>query len=281
MSLNKIKVAVASISNYIGDIDKSIEKMEVWSYKAKQENADLVLFPELSLSGYIPAPISKDIAETVPGPSVERVIGIAQKLSIIIGFGIIEKDKDKIYCTHVLVDRNGIIGKQRKIHVPEQESSYWQAGNSIDVFDIGIAKVGISICRDSFFPEYQRTLYFKEAEIVLMPFSYYNVPRNKYLNETHHGRSIQVNSWNNGFFSVFCNNAEERSPNMWEKDGRKFPGWAGIIDPWGSVICYTDSEGNNESLVCAELDPSILNDRRNHPNFLAEELRVELYKFNH
>ena len=279
--MNKIKVAAASISNYIGDIDKSMEKMDVWSYKAKQENADLVLFPELSLSGYIPASISKEIAETVPGPSVERVIEITQKYSIVIGFGIIEKDKDKIYCTHVLVDKNGIIGKQRKIHVPKQESSFWEAGRSIDVFDIGTAKVGISICRDSFFPEYQRTLYFKGADIVLMPFSYYNVPRSKYLNETHHGRSLQVNSWNNGLFSVFCNNAEDRPPNKWEKSGKKFPGWAGIIDPWGSIICYTDSDGNNESMVLAELDPAILNDRRKHPNFLAEELRVDLYKFNH
>ena len=249
--MNKIKVAAASISNYIGDIDKSMEKMDIWSYKAKQENADLVLFPELSLSGYIPASISKEIAETVPGPSVERVIEITQKYSIVIGFGIIEKDKDKIYCTHVLVDKNGIIGKQRKIHVPKQESSFWEAGRSIDVFDIGTAKVGISICRDSFFPEYQRTLYFKGADIVLMPFSYYNVPRSKYLNETHHGRSLQVNSWNNGLFSVFCNNAEDRPPNKWEKNGRKFPGWAGIIDPWGSIICYTDSDGNNESMVLA------------------------------
>jgi N-carbamoylputrescine amidase len=96
MSLNKIKMAAASISNYIGDTDKSVEKMDLWSYKAKQENADLVLFPELSLSGYIPASISKDIAETVPGPSVDRMIGIAENHSIIIGFGIIEKDKDKI-----------------------------------------------------------------------------------------------------------------------------------------------------------------------------------------
>lgn len=281
MSLNRIKVAAASISNYIGDADKSVKKMDLWSYKAKQENADLILFPELSLSGYIPASISKDIAETVPGPSVDKMIGIAVKYSIIIGFGIIEKDNDKIYCSHVLVNKNGIIGKQRKIHVPDQESSYWQAGSSIDVFDIGTVKVGISICRDSFFPEYQRTLYFKGAEIVLMPFSYYNVPRSKYLNDTHHGRSIQVNSWNNGFFSVFCNNAEDRPTNEWEKNGRKFPGWAGIIDPWGSVICYTDSDGNNESMVCAKLEPSIMDDRRKHPNFLAEELQVELYKFSH
>jgi predicted amidohydrolase len=279
--MEKIKVAAASISNFIGDINMSIRKMEIWADKAKLDNADLILFPELNLNGYILNAVCGEIAETVPGPAVERVISIAEKYSIIIGFGVVEKGNDKLYCTHVLVDKNGIIDKQRKVHVPVQESSYWQSGTSINVFNIGFAKVGISICRDSSFPEYQRTLYFKGAEIVLMPFSYYNVPRSKYLNTTHHGRSILVNSWNNGFFSVFCNNAGDRPPNKWEKNGRKFPGWAGIIDPWGNVICFTDSEGNDENMVVAELDPEILNDRRKHPNFLAEELHIDFYTLSH
>jgi len=278
--LKKIKVAAASIPNYIGGIDRSIAKFEEWVIKAKEEGVELILFPELSLTGYITNPISKDLGQNIPGSAVDKVINIARKYSIFICFGIIERFEDRIFCSQVLVGSDGIVGKQRKIHVPQQEVKYWEAGDSIEVFDIGLAKVGISICRDSFFPEYQRTLYNKGAEIVLMPFSYYNLPRNKYLNECHHGRTIQVNSWNNGFFTVFCNNAENRPPNQWEKKGRKFPGWAGIIDPWGQVIEYTDEEGNNECMVVAELDPEVLKDRRCHPNFLAEELRTELYKFS-
>ncbi len=277
--MKKFKVAAASIPNYIGEIDRSVKKMEEWVINAKKEGVELILFPELSLTGYIINDVSKDIAVTIPGEAIDKVIEIAAKHSIFICFGAIERHEERIFCSQVLVSKNGIIGKQSKIHVPQQESLYWEAGDSIEVFDIGLAKVGMSVCRDSFFPEYQRTLYFKGAEIILMPFSYYNYPRSEYLQQSNHGRFIQANSWNNGFFTLFCNNAENRPPNQWERNGRKFPGWAGIFGPWGDVIAYTDQDGNNECMVVAELDPESLENRRSHMNFLAEELRTDLYRF--
>jgi hypothetical protein len=51
-----------------------------------------------------------------------------------------------------------------------------------------------------------------------------------------------------------------------------------VIDPWGSVLSFVDREGNNEALVVVEVGPETLEDRRHHPNFLARELRPELYQ---
>ena len=198
-----------------------------------------------------------------------------------IAFGIIERDGDAVHCTHVVVNGSGVIGKQRKIHVPAQEQPFWSAGHAIEVFDIGQATVGITICRDSFFDEMTRTLYFKGAEVILMPFGYYNVPRSQYLRETIHGMSIVKACWTNGVYAVVCNSAEQREPNEWEPRGRRFPGWAGVIDPWGEVVTFVDTEGNDESLVVEELHPERIADRRTHPNFLARELRPELYRFGH
>jgi predicted amidohydrolase len=112
-----------------------------------------------------------------------------------------------------------------------------------------------------------------------MPFGYYNVPRSEYLSASIHGMSLIKASWTNGFYSVVCNSAEERPVSEWEPRGRKFPGWAGVISPWGRVISFVDDEGNGEALVVEELDPAELVDRRSHPNFLARELRPELYDF--
>lgn len=276
--MKKITVAAASIANYIGEYEKSIDLMKKWAIKAKEKGAELILFPELSLSGYITAPIATELALPAENKYTEKAIKIAHDLSMMMCYGFIEKEGEALFCTHIMVGQNGIIGKQRKIHVPKQEYKYWNSGKEIKVFDVGLAKIGISICRDSFFPEYQRTLYFEGAELVLMPFSYYNVPRSKYLSETHHGRSIQVNSWNNGFYSIVCNSAENRLPNRWEKNGKKFPGWCGILNPWGQKLVFSEEEGNNETMVVHELDPKILDDRRTHENFLAEELKPELYK---
>lgn len=277
--MEKIIVAAVSVRNLIGQANHSIDNMRKWVTIAREKGAELILFPELNVNGYIPAPVAHAIAETVPGPSTERIIDVASQFGATICYGIIEKDADKFYCTHVLVNGSGIIGKQRKIHVPAHEKPFWDAGNSINTFDIGKARVGITICRDSFFDEMTRTLYFKGAEIVLMPFGYYNVPRKQYLKETIHGMSLIKSSWANGYYSVVCNSAEGREPNEWEPKGRTFPGWAGIISPWGNVMAFVDTEGNNESIVIEELAPNELEDRRSHENFLARELKPELYQF--
>lgn len=272
-------IASASVRNLAGQPEVSIAHMEPWVRRAGEQGAGLILFPELNVSGYLPAPAVLEIAETVPGPSTQQVIEMACTYQIHIAFGLLEKEQGRIYCTHVLVSPEGIVGKQRKIHVPAQERPYWEAGDRIEVFDIGGARVGITICRDSFFDEMTRTLYFKGAEIVLMPFGYYNVPRSRYLKETIHGMSLVKASWTNGFYSVVCNSAGEREPNRWEPEGRIFPGWAGVISPWGRVIDFVEKEGNGEALVVAQITAGELEDRRCHPNFLAKELRPELYCF--
>ena len=267
------------MANYIGDYERSIESIRKWTQRAKQRDADIILFPELNLTGYVTAPIAAEIALSMENPYSDQIVEICHEFSITICYGLMERENQNYYCTHVIADQHGIVGKQRKIHVPKQESEYWGSGKEIEVFDVKGTRIGISICRDSFFPEFQRTLYFKGCEVVLMPFSYYNVPRSKYLTDTHHGRSIQVNSWNNGFYTVVCNSAEDREPNQWEEKGRKFGGWCGIFDPWGEKLVFTEEEGNGEMMVVEELDPAILTERRSHINFLADELRCDVYKF--
>ena len=277
--MDSLRAAAVSTENRIGQPELSIQNMETWLRRAAEQNMELVLFPELNVSGYIPNPVASQIAETVPGPSTEKVLRLAERYHMAIAFGLIERDGESLHCTHVLLNRNGIIGKQRKIHVPAQEGPFWSAGHSIDVFDIGKARVGISVCRDAFFDEMTRTLYFKGAEIVLMPFGYYNVPRSRYLTDTIHGKSLIKSAWSNGYFELVCNGAGERPPSKLEPHGRKFPGWAGIIGPWGEVLEFVDADGNGEAMVVRDLDPLQLQDRRSHPNFLAKELRPDLYCF--
>lgn len=271
--------AAISTCNLIGEPDTAIHTMERWLDRLAEQEVDLALFPELNVSGYITDPVAAEIAESIPGPSTDRIANLAARYRLVVAFGLIEREGNSLYCTHVLVDGNGLLGKQRKVHVPTQEQPYWSAGNAIEVFDIGKAKVGIAICRDAFFDEMTRTLYFKGAEIVLMPFGYYNVPRDQYLKETIHGMSLRKSAWTNGYFQLVCNSAGDRPASRLEPRGRKFPGWAGVIDPWGKVLGFVEDEGNDEAMVVRQLDPAVLVDRREHPNFLARELRSDLYRF--
>jgi N-carbamoylputrescine amidase len=277
--MDVLTAAAISTRNLIGVPDAAIRDMDCWLARAAEQGAELALFPELNVSGYIPSGVAGQIAEPVPGPSTEKVIRLAERYRMTIAFGLIERDGNQLYCTHVLVNADGMIGKQRKVHVPAQERPAWSAGDAIEVFDIGKAKVGITICRDSFFDEMTRTLYFKGAEIALMPFGYYNVPRSQYLQETIHGKSLLKSAWSNGYFELVCNSAGERPAGPFDPHDRKFPGWAGIIGPWGELLGFMDEAGNDEAMIVRQLEPACLLDRRSHPNFLAKELRPALYQF--
>jgi predicted amidohydrolase len=276
--MQTITIAAVSTCNLIGQPDNAIANMRAWAVSAAEQGAELILFPELNVTGYITHPVVRQWAEQIPGPSTEQAVRLAGEIGVTLACGILEREGENFYCTHILVNGSGLIGKQRKIHTPSQEQPYWGLGSSIDVFDIGKARVGITICRDSFFDEMTRTLFFKGAEIVLMPFSYYNVARSRYLKESIHGMSIVKACWTNGYYALVCNSAGDRPASEWEPRGAKFPGWAGVIDPWGSVLSFVDREGNDEAMVVMEIGPETLQDRRGHPNFLANELRPKLYQ---
>lgn len=275
--MQELKVAAISTRNWIGQPDKALRNMERWARKAAEEDAELVVFPELGVNGYVHHEIVWDLAEPVPGPSTDRLIGLAGDLGIVICYGILENDADVTYNTQVLVNGDGIVGKQRKVHMPGPEYLYWRSGYEVDVFDIGKARVGIMICYDSLFSELARTLYFKGAEVLIMPFAYGTGPRSRFPEEDITGLCYRTTCFSNGCYGVVCNNAGTRKPNQWEPKGRSFPGWAGVFDPRGAVDSFTRGRGNGEAMSVSVLDPDKLARARRSTYFIPRCLRPEAY----
>ena len=108
-----------------------------------------------------------------------------------------------------------MIGKQRKIHMPGKEYLYWRGGFDVAVFDVGKARVGITICYDALFAELARTLYFKGAEILIMPFAYNTkVPRSRFPEEHITALCYRTHCYENGFYGIACNNAGSRKKSQ-------------------------------------------------------------------
>ncbi|MCD6240736.1 carbon-nitrogen hydrolase family protein, partial [Candidatus Bathyarchaeota archaeon] len=130
-----LKIALAQISCKRADKTSNIEKMKVYAEKAKKEGAELVIFPELSLTDYLVRDLIYELAEPIPGPSVEKMAEIAKQNKIYIVFGMpemSEKAESVIYNTAVLVGPEGYIGKYRKMHLPThsvfEEERYFRQG---------------------------------------------------------------------------------------------------------------------------------------------------------
>src|SRR3989304_3815120 len=110
----KFKVALAQISCTVGEKTKNLETIERAVTTAKTNNADIVIFPELSLTGYVVRDQIYELAETIPGPATKRIEDIAKKTGLHIIFGmpeLSEKTKATIFNTPVFVGPKGLIGK--------------------------------------------------------------------------------------------------------------------------------------------------------------------------
>ena len=115
--MEKLRVAAVSTRNWVGQPDRSIGNMAGWARKAAGEGAELIVFPELGVSGYFWSEHTWDVAESVPGPSTDKLVQLAAQVNAILCFGLLERDADVVYNTQVLVNGDGIIGTQRKIHM--------------------------------------------------------------------------------------------------------------------------------------------------------------------
>jgi predicted amidohydrolase len=124
------------------------------------------------LLNVIGAPGSLDSkAETIPGPSTDRIAGIANSYNVNIVFGMLERDGSQLYNTAVLLNRSGeIAGKYRKVQLPMPEYSAGIApGDAVPVFDIDVGRIGLLICHDLSFPEPARETALQGAEMLLVP----------------------------------------------------------------------------------------------------------------
>lgn len=167
----------ANLSKYMNFIDK-----------AAAEGADLIVFPEQSLQGYLGDLTKMDMshdmekneflyqyrnAEKVPdGESVKAITEKAREKHIYVVFGMTEKDElidHKLYNSAVLVGPEGYIGRYRKVHQPGDEVHSYYHGDGFEVFDTDIGKIGLMVCYDKWFPESARELALMGAQIIIMP----------------------------------------------------------------------------------------------------------------
>jgi predicted amidohydrolase len=259
---------LAQISCKVGDKEYNLKKIEKFAKKAKRQQADLIIFPELALTGYVCRDLVYELAETIPGPSVERMEAIAKEESIYMVVGMLEKSgkaKAVLYNSAVLIGPNGYLGKYQKMYLPThsvfEEKRYFRGGYQTPVFDTQIGKLGIIICYDIFFPETTRLLRLKGAQLAICISASPSVRR--------------------GFFEVFTA-ARALENTMFLayvnligiEDGLQFWGGSRIIAPNGRIIAK--AKYDEEDMVIAKIDYADM-DRVGVFVPMLRDLRPELF----
>ena len=265
----KIKLALAQISSRRENKRENLRKIEEFTMKAKEQNADLVIFPELSLTGYVLHDQIYELAEIIPGPSTKRIENLAKKTGMHIIFGMperSEKTKATIFNTAVFVGPNGFIGKFRKMYLPThsvfEEKRYFRPGYQIAAFNTPIGNIGLFICYDLFFPEVCRLTRLKGAELIVCISASPAVRRN-YFEILTAARALE-----NTAFLAYVNLAGV-------EEGLQFWGGSRLVSPTGDLLAK--AKYDEDDLVIGEVD---YRDIRPAETFIPtlRDLRPELFE---
>jgi predicted amidohydrolase len=166
--MRDVKVTLASLRSILIDTSRNLEAVKHACEVTEKEGARLLLLPEMMLTGHGGHPQAVANAEPVPeGPLSQAVIRLSKDHQICICAGIAELADNLVYNSQMVVDRGEYLGLQRKINMSGDENRYFAAGETIEVFDIGDIRFGITICYDNNFPEIALIHSQHKVELIL------------------------------------------------------------------------------------------------------------------
>jgi N-carbamoylputrescine amidase len=254
---------------------------------AARRGAEIICLPELFRSQYFcqrEDVVQFDLAETVPGPTTERLGRIAKARGVVIVAPLFERRAAGVYHNSAaVIDATGeVIGLYRKMHIPDDpayyEKFYFTPGDlGFRAFDTQVGRVATLICWDQWYPEGARLAALRGPSLLFYPTAIGWHPAEK-----EHFGSAQCDAWRtvqrghaiaNGIYVAAVNRVgfEKTSP---DSAGLEFWGSSFICDPFGVVLAEASAE--REEILLADIDLARLEDvRRNWP-FLRDR-RIDAY----
>ena len=262
-----MKVGYVQMEPALLEPEKNYSRAEKLVKEAAEKGAKLVVLPELFDTGYNfeSREEVESVAGQIPdGPTTEFLIELARSLDVFIVAGTAEKDeRGNLYNSAVIVGPIGwgYIGKYRKIHLFNREKLFFQPGDlGFHVFNIGVAKVGVMICFDWFFPESARTLALKGAEIIAHPSN---------LVMPYAPMAMPIRALENRVYTITAN-------RVGEERGLRFIGRSMIASPKAEVLAMGSED--REEVAVVDVDLGLARDKRiNEMNDVFKDRRPEHY----
>ena len=259
-----MKVTCIQMDMQFGKPEANFAHAEDLIRQAMKDSPDVLVLPETWNTGFFP---KEDLALLADkdGKTVKEKIGaVAKEYGVNIVAGSVANLKNgKVYNTAYVFDRQGnCIASYDKTHLftPMGEDDYFEKGDHLCRFTLDGVSCGLIICYDIRFPELTRSLTVPGLDMLFMVSQWPNI-RTFHLRSLTTARAIE-----NQMFLCCCNSCGKAGQTQ-------YGGNSAIIDPWGETIALA---GENEELLSAECDFSILQNIRTSINVFADR-RPELY----
>ncbi len=147
------RIALAQVAPRLGEVDANVELLAGPLRAAAEQGADLAVFPELALTGYLLQDLVPEVAMRADDPRLGELSRSAPDLLVAVGF--VEETDDHRYCNSAALVRDGaLIGLHRKVYLPTyglfDEGRFTRAGDRVRTHEVGppVGRIGLSVCED-------------------------------------------------------------------------------------------------------------------------------------
>jgi predicted amidohydrolase len=166
-----LRVAMAQIAPVLAHRERNLELHLAQIEAARRENADLVVFPELSLTGYFVRDMVPDVAIRRSSPAIERLMEAAGPAALVAGF-VEESPQHRFYNAAIFAENRRIVHLHRKVYLPTyglfDEQRYFAAGERIEAFDTArFGRVGLLVCEDFWHLSAAAIMQAEEVDLVV------------------------------------------------------------------------------------------------------------------
>lgn len=272
IALKRFKIALAQISPALGDLARNLALHEKVAREAASHGAGLVLFPELSLTGYFIKDLVSALALTPQSPELRPLLALSREVALVVG--LVEETPDHRFCNTALYLEGGEIRHvHRKVYLPTygifDEQRYFAPGDRARAFDTALGRMAILLCEDLWHPPLPYLVAHDGADLVLCPSS---SPGRGLSQE---GRFANAAAWEaaNRSYAALLTVYLAYAGRVGYEDGACFWGGSEVIGPGGEAAAkapYLD-----EALLYAELEPGELR-RARIANPLLRDERLDL-----
>ena len=266
----KVKIALAQINTKLGDVSANLEKHLELIHNAQAQGAELIIFPELSLTGYSLQDIVPNVSHkpSDDDPIFRQLLEASQNIDIVAGF-VDEDLRHRFYISAAYLSAGRALHVHHKAYLPTyglfDEGRFFAWGDSVQAFDTRFGRVGILICEDFWHASPPYLLWLDGADLFLFT----SASPGRGLGKQPALESARwVEDINRAYASLFTSFVVH-SNRVGFEDGLNFWGGSTIYDPNGELV--TRCPYHEETLLISEIDLNQLHRTRARLPLLRDE----------
>jgi len=266
----KFTLALAQINTCLGDLDANLAKHLDLARQARADGAALLVFPELSLTGYVLQDLAPTVAlhPTPEDPIFGPLLEASQGLDLVVGF-VDEDRRHRIFIAAAYLSVGQVLHVHHKVYLPTyglfDEGRFFSWGDAVRAFDTRFGRLGMLICEDFWHASPPYLLWLDGADLLLFS----SASPGRGLEAEPRLRSARwVEHINRAYASLFTSFVAHANRSGFE-DGLNFWGGSTVFDPDGDLL--VQAPYHQEALVMTEIDMNQLRRTRTRLPLLRDE----------